>query len=218
MNLNGAQNLLIDGNTFDGNEGAGLSITGDTSGTLVYDNDFTDNRIAIRMVDATNAVIGGTEVGEDNRIVGGGDPMMGDFRDGVVAAGLLTGSTVQNLSITTTVTGVLLQAAQGLALTDITMSKVQWYGLNATGDLSGTTFKNSSIDKTGFGTAVGFGVMLASAQGLVFEDNSISDSVQAGMLASGDCTGTSVINTTWSNTTNLIDNSGGTLTVTPPAP
>jgi len=218
MNLVGAQNLLIEGNTFDGNEGAGLSITGNTLETRVYDNDFTDNRIAIRLVDATNAVIGGTVSGEDNRIVGGGDPMMGDFRDGVVAAGLLTGSTVQNLSITTTVTGVLLQAAQGLALTDIRMNKVQWYGLNATGDLSGTTFKNSSIDETGFGTAVGFGVRLTGAKSFLFEDNSITNSADVGMLATDDCTGTSVIDTTWSNTINLIDNSGGTLTVTPPAP
>ena len=218
INLVGAQNLRIENNDIAGNQGAGLSVTGATSGTLVYDNDFTDNRVAILLSDATDAVIGGTETGEDNRIVGGGDPNTGDFRDGVVALGVVTGSTVQNLSITDTVTGILLQAAQQLTLTDITMTKVQWYGVNASGNLTGTTFTNSSISETGLGP-VGFGVVLSGVQNFVFEKNSISDSAGVGMLALGDCTGTRVIDTTWSsNPINLIDNSGGTLTINPLPP
>lgn len=217
MNLVDAQNLRIENNDFNGNQVAGLFVTGNTSGTEVYDNDFTDNRIAILLIDAANAEIGGTASGEDNRIVGNGNPPT-VYRDGVVASGVFSNSTVQNLSITTTVTGVLLQGAQGLAFTDIRMTKTQWFGLTATGTLTGTTFKNSSIAQTGFGTAVGFGVRLAGAKGLLFEDNSITDSADVGMLATDDCSGTSVIDTTWSNTRNLIDLTSGTLTVTPAAP
>jgi hypothetical protein len=116
------------------------------------------------------------------------------------------------------VTGILLQAAQELTLTDITMTKVKWYGLHATGNLKDTSLTNSSISQTGFGTSVGFGARLIGAQDFLFENNSITDSADVGMFATDDCTGTEVNNTVWSNTINLIDLTGGTLTVDPPAP
>jgi len=52
---NGA-GLSITANLVENSTGGGLYVTGGTTGTTVYDNDFNGNRVGIYLVDATNAV------------------------------------------------------------------------------------------------------------------------------------------------------------------
>ena len=207
--LANASNLEISQNDVTDSTGGGLYATGVTTGTTVYDNDFGGNRVGIYLVNATNAVIGGSEVGEDNRIVGGGDASTDDFRDGIVASGTLTGSSITNTTITDTATGITLSSATALAIISATVSGSQVFGLNASGVLTGTTVDTSTFTQTTGGAGGGAGVLLAGAQSLAIQDATISDNV-IGLLANGNCAGSTVLDTTWSgNTTGVIDDSTG---------
>ncbi|MEI6239809.1 MAG: NosD domain-containing protein, partial [Planctomycetia bacterium] len=191
---------------------------GTTTGTRVRDNDFVGNRVGIYLVNATDAVIGGELSGEDNRIVGGGDASKGDFRDGIVASGTLTGSSITQTLITNAATGITLSAATGLTITSATVTGSQVWGLNASGVLTGTKVDTSTFTLTSGGASGGAGVLLSAAQSLEITDATITDNV-IGLLANGNCSGTSVIDTkSWSgNGTNVINSATG-LTINPPAP
>jgi parallel beta-helix repeat protein len=207
--LANAAGLAITGNLVEDSTGAGLYATGTTTGTTVYDNDFENNRVGIQLVNATNAVIGGDSPGEDNRIVGGGDASNDDFRDGIVASGTLTGSSITQTTITNAATGITLSAATGLTIASATVTGSQVWGLNANGLLTGTKVQNSTFIGTISGASGGAGVLLSAAQSLEITDATIEDNV-IGLLANGNCAGSSVIDTTWSgNTTGVIDDSTG---------
>lgn len=216
--LANASGLAITGNDVTDNKGNGLNVEGITTNTTVYDNDFNGNRVGIYLLNATNAVIGGDASGEDNRIVGGGDASKGDFRDGIVASGTLTGSSITQTSITNAATGITLSAATGLVITSATVTGSQVWGLNANGLLTGTEVNTSTFSGTTDGAGGGAGVLLAAARSLLIDEATIENNV-VGVLANGDCTGTSVIDTkSWSgNGANVISTATG-LVITPPAP
>jgi nitrous oxidase accessory protein NosD len=176
----------------------------------VYDNDFEGNRVGIQLVNATNAVIGGNSgVGEDNRIVGGGDASKGDFRDGILGSGTLTGSSITQTFITNAATGITLSAATSLVINQAIVSGSQVWGLNANGLLTGTQVKNSSFAGTTSEAGGGAGVLLAAAQSLEMTNTSIQGNV-IGLLANGDCAGSTVIGVSWTgNTTGVINTSTG---------
>jgi nitrous oxidase accessory protein NosD len=154
-------------------------------------------------------VIGGDSPGEDNRIVGGGDASTDDFRDGIVASGTLTDSSITQTTITNAATGITLSAATGLTIASATVTGSQVWGLNASGLLTGTKVQTSTFTLTTGGASGGAGVLLSAAQSLEITDATITDNV-IGLLANGDCAGSTVLNTTWSgNTTGVIDNSTG---------
>jgi len=216
--LANAAGLEITGNLVGDSTGGGLYATGVTTGTTVYDNDFTGNRVGIYLVNATNAVIGGDSPGEDNRIVGGGNASKGDFRDGIVGSGTLTGSSITKTLITNAATGITLSAATGLTITSATATGSQVFGLNANGVLTGTKVQTSTFTLTTGGAGGGAGVLLSAAQSLEITEATITDNV-IGLLANGNCSGTSVIDTkSWTgNGTNVISSATG-LTINPPAP
>jgi parallel beta-helix repeat protein len=207
--LANAAGLEITGNLVGDSTGGGLYATGVTTGTTVYDNDFTGNRVGIYLVNATNAVIGGDSPGEDNRIVGGGDASTDDFRDGILASGTLTGSSITQTFITNAATGITLSAATSLVINQAIVSGSQVWGLNANGLLTGTQVKNSSFAGTTSEAGGGAGVLLAAAQSLEMTNTSIQGNV-IGLLANGNCAGSTVIGVSWTgNTTGVINTSTG---------
>jgi YVTN family beta-propeller protein/parallel beta-helix repeat protein len=207
--LANAAGLSITGNLVGISTGGGLYATGKTTGTTVYGNDFTGNRVGIYLVNATDAVIGGANAGEDNGIAGGGDASNGDFRDGILASGTLTGSSITETVITNAATGITLSAATGLTITNVMVTGSQVFGLNANGVLTGTKVQSSMFAFTSGGAGGGAGVLLSAAQSLEITEATITDNV-IGLLANGDCSGSSVIDTTWSgNGTNVINTSTG---------
>ena len=208
--LANAAGLSITGNLVGNSTGGGLYATGKTTGTTVYGNDFTGNRVGIYLVNATDAVIGGANAGEDNGIAGGGDASNGDFRDGILASGTLTGSSITETVITNAATGITLSAATGLTITNVMVTGSQVFGLNANGVLTGTKVQSSMFAFTSGGAGGGAGVLLSAAQSLEITEATITDNV-IGLLANGDCSGSSVIDTkSWSgNGTNVINTSTG---------
>jgi len=219
MYLNNATNLELHDNLGEDSFGSGLYITGDTSGTTVRGNLFDDNRVGITLDNATNAVIGGNVVGEDNRIIGGGDASLDIFRDGIVAIGISTGSSITKTTITNTATGIALRAATGLFITSATVTGSQVWGLNASGECVSAVISSTFTLTTG-GAGGGAGVLLSGVQSFLIQSATISNNV-IGLLATGNCTATRVIDTTWSgNTTGVINNSTGipALDIDPPPP
>jgi len=217
--LANASNLYFYRNTVTDSAGAGLYATGVSSNWEFWDNAFEGNRVGIQLVDATGAVIGGRGASEGNRIVGGGDAFNADFRDGIVAVGTLTGSSITKTTITNTATGITLSAATGLVIDRATVSDSQVWGLNASGVLTNTQVKNSTFTLTTGGAGGGAGVLLSAAQSLAITDAKIDRNV-IGLLANGDCSGSIVIDTTWGNTTEVINTSTGVpaLDINPPPP
>ncbi|MEI6241720.1 MAG: NosD domain-containing protein, partial [Planctomycetia bacterium] len=206
--LANASDLSITGNVLVSSAGGGLYATGTTTGTTVYDNVFDGNRVAIYLVDATNAVIGGSAPGEDNYIVGGGDASKGDFRDGILATGTLTGSSITQTDIVNTATGITLSAANGLFITSATVTGSQVWGLNASGECVSAVI-SSTFTLTAGSAGGGAGVLLSGVQSFLIQSATISNNV-IGLLATGNCTASAVRGTTWSgNTTGVINNSTG---------
>jgi parallel beta-helix repeat protein len=209
VHLASASGLTVTGNMIEDNLGSGLAVTGDTTGTVVRDNDFDGNRVAIYLLNATNAVIGGDLPGEDNRIVGGGDASTNDFRDGIVVTGTSTGSSITQTTINDTSIGVWLNAATGVTIDTAIVKASQVFGLVGTGVLTGTQVLTSTFSGTTTGAGGGSGVLLQAAQSLLIQDATISDNA-IGLTATGDCGGSEVLDTTWSgNTTGVIDTSTG---------
>ena len=190
--LNGARNVDVIGNSVSDSKGAGIYVTGNTSGTAVQGNYLDGNRFGLVLMNATNAVIGGLGEDEGNTIVGGGSSITGDYRDGIYASGTLTGSSITGTDITNASTGVLLESAQGLVVTDTTVNDSQRYGFFARGDNTGTSFTNSTIDGTGGVPGTEHGMMLLGATNLEIEGNTVSNSLGAGLYLSGDNAGTTV--------------------------
>jgi parallel beta-helix repeat protein len=190
--LNAARNVDVVDNTVSDSKGAGIYVTGNTSGTAVQGNYLDGNRFGIALINATNAVIGGLGEDEGNTIVGGGSSITGDYRDGIYASGTLTGSSITGTDITNASTGVLLESAQGLVVTDTTVNDSQRYGFFARGDNTGTSFTNSTIDGTGGVPGTEHGMMLLGATNLEIEGNTVSNSLGAGLYLSGDNAGTTV--------------------------
>jgi parallel beta-helix repeat protein len=192
--LDGARNVDVIANTVNDSKGAGIYVTGNTSGTAVQGNTLDGNRFGIALINATNAVLGGLGEDEGNTIVGGGDSAAGDYRDGIYASGTLTGSSITGTSITDASTGVLLESAQGLLITDTTVTDSQRFGLFARGNNSGTTFTNGTITGTGGVPSTEHGIALYDAQNLTIIDSTVSDSLGAGLYVTGSTTGTVVQN------------------------
>jgi uncharacterized delta-60 repeat protein len=190
--LDGARNVDVNGNTVSDSKGAGIYVTGNTSGTAVQGNSLDGNRFGIALINATNAVIGGLGEDEGNTIVGGGDSAAGDYRDGIYASGTLTGSSITGTGILNASTGVLLESAQGLLITETTVVDSQRYGFFARGDNAGTRFTNSTIDGTGGVPSTEHGMMLLGAKNLRVTGNTVSDSLGAGLYLTGDNSGTVV--------------------------
>ncbi|MEI6238834.1 MAG: right-handed parallel beta-helix repeat-containing protein, partial [Planctomycetia bacterium] len=193
--LNNARNVDIIGNNVDGSSLAGLYATGNTSGTVVQGNLFTDNRIGMFLENATNAVFGGLGEDEGNTIVGGGDPLLGEYRDGILAIGTLTGSSITGTDITDTSTGVWLRDARGIDINNTYVEGSTFYGFNATGDLSGSKFRDNLVTNTlGIGGGLGHAMHLENAKNLAVYNNIGEDSFGSGVYVTGDTTGTTVEN------------------------
>jgi YVTN family beta-propeller protein/parallel beta-helix repeat protein len=192
--LDGARNIDVIGNTVSDSKGAGIYVTGNTLGTAVQGNSLDGNRFGIALINATNAVIGGLGEDEGNTIVGGGDSAAGDYRDGIYASGTLTGSSITGTDITNASTGVLLESAQGLLITETTVTDSQRFGLFARGDNTGTTFTNGTITGTGGVPSTEHGIALYDAQNLTITNTDVSDSLGAGLFVTGSTTGTVVQN------------------------
>ncbi|MFM8496521.1 MAG: right-handed parallel beta-helix repeat-containing protein, partial [Planctomycetia bacterium] len=192
--LNGARNVDVIDNTVSESKGAGIYVTGNTSGTVVQGNYLDGNRFGIALINAQNAVLGGSGEDEGNTIVGGGSSITGDYRDGIYASGNLTGSSITGTDITNASTGVLLESAQGLLVTDTTVTDSQRFGLFARGDNLGTTFTNSTITGTGGVPSTEHGIALYDAQNLTITDTDVSDSLGAGLYVTGNTSGTVVRN------------------------
>ncbi|MFM8497216.1 MAG: beta strand repeat-containing protein, partial [Planctomycetia bacterium] len=190
--LNDARNVDVIDNTVSESKGAGIYVTGNTLGTVVQGNYLDGNRFGIAMINAQNAVIGGSGEDEGNTIVGGGSSITGDYRDGIYASGNLTGSSITGTDITNASTGVLLESAQGLLVTDTTVTDSQRFGFFARGDNAGTRFTNSTITGTGGVPSTEHGMMLFDAKNLLIEGNTVSDSLGAGLYLTGDNSGTEV--------------------------
>jgi uncharacterized delta-60 repeat protein len=192
--LNGAKNVYVGVNTVSDSKGAGIYVTGNTLGTAVQGNTLDGNRFGIALINATNAVIGGLGEDEGNTIVGGGDSAAGDYRDGIYASGTLTGSSITGTDITNASTGVLLESAQGLLITDTTVTDSQRFGLFARGNNAGTSFTSGTITGTGGVPSTEHGIALYDAQNLRIRNTDVSDSLGAGLYVTGSTTGTVVQN------------------------
>jgi|694.fasta_scaffold02663_17 parallel beta-helix repeat protein len=195
--LDGAKNVDVIDNTVSDSKGAGIYVTGNTLGTAVQGNYLDGNRFGIAMINATNAVIGGLGEDEGNTIVGGGDSAAGDYRDGIYASGTLTGSSITGTDITDASTGVLLESALGLLITETTVTDSQRFGLFARGDNEGTTFTNGTITGTGGVPSTEHGIALYDANNLTITNSDVNDSLGAGLYVTGDTTGTVVENNTF---------------------
>jgi nitrous oxidase accessory protein NosD len=136
----------------------------------VQNNDFDGNRFGIVLVNATNAKIGGDAPGEDNRIVGGGDPLLGEYRDGIYAAGTNTGSSITQTSITGCWTGVNLESATGLTVADTDVDKSTGFGLYAKGVNTGTLLDDIYVEQAP-GSSTSVGSVLDGAEGLKIDNS-----------------------------------------------
>ncbi|MFM8495333.1 MAG: right-handed parallel beta-helix repeat-containing protein, partial [Planctomycetia bacterium] len=173
MMLFDAKNLRVTGNTISDSAGAGLYLTGDNSGTVVRDNDFDGNRFGIAFVNATNTDIGGDAPGEDNRIVGGGDPLLGQYRDGIYATGVNTGSSITQTSITSCWTGVNLESATGLTVADTDVAKATGFGLYAKGVNTGTVLDDLFVVQSP-PSSTSVGNVLDGAEGLTIDNSQLT--------------------------------------------
>jgi len=127
-------------------------------------------------------------------------------RNGLVATGDLTGTSVTNSTFTNNTFGASLTSARNLAFGGIgagnTISSTSRInsGLVVTGTSSGTRLLGNSI------SGYGYAIQLSSATGLQFggfaagEGNLITASARAGVFASGICTGSQIIKTTFART------------------
>jgi uncharacterized delta-60 repeat protein len=193
--LNSARNVDIIGNDVDGSSLAGLYATGNTSGTVVQGNLFTDNRIGMFLEGATNAVFGGLGEDEGNTIVGGGDPLLGEYRDGILVVGTSTGSSIAGTDITDASTGVWFRNAQGIDVNNTSVEGSKFFGFNASGDLTGSKFHDNVVTNTvGIGGGLGHAMHLENAQNLQVYDNVGEDSFGSGLFVTGNTAGTTVRN------------------------
>jgi hypothetical protein len=135
-----------------------------------------------------------------------------------VAIGISTGSSITKTTITNTATGIALRAATGLVVTSATVTGSQVWGLNASGTLTGSEVRTSTFTLTTDTAGGGAGVLLSAAQSLLIQSATITDNV-VGLLANGNCAGTSVLDTvSWDgNNTNVINTATG-LTISPQPP
>jgi hypothetical protein len=204
------------GNTTVGG-GTGLYATGDLSGTTVFNNDIESNGTAVGLFSATNLTVGGTLAGAGNLISG--------VISGLFANGPLTGTSVLSNVIRSSGAGsaaVGLDAASGLLLgdtgggNDIRSTGPGGVGLFATGNLSSTDVRANLIDSNATG------VSLVAATGLTLGGpglgNTISNSLDVGLRASGVCTGSSVLETNWVGNPVNVQSTATGLTIAPPAP
>ena len=256
------------GNTVERNTDAGLYAAGDSTGTTVRGNGFTDNTTHVLLVNATNLTFGGTAAGAGNATSGGGT--------GLYATGTLTGTTASGNQIVSGGTAVGLFSATGFALGSSLPGGGNFIagvtsGVYATGPLAGTSLRANVIRSTGAGSAavgldsatglllgdigggndiqstgsggVGIfatggltgtevrsnlldasatGVVLAAAQGVTFGGvglgNTISNSLDVGLRASGACTGSFVLETNWVGNPVNVQSTATGLTISPPAP
>jgi parallel beta-helix repeat protein len=166
-----ANNLTITNSDVNDSLGAGLYVTGDTTGTVVENNTFDGNRFGIALVNATNAVIGGVGEDEGNAIIGGGDPLLSDYRDGIYAAGTNTGSSITQTTIEDTWTGVNLDSATGLTVTDASVLKATGFGIYAKGTNTGTLLDDVSVTQDPV-SSTSNGSILDGASGLMIDNSS----------------------------------------------
>jgi parallel beta-helix repeat protein len=148
-----------------------LYVTGVTTGTVVENNRFDGNRFGIALVNATNAVIGGVGEDESNVIIGGGDPLVSDYRDGIYAAGTNTGSSITQTKIEGTWTGINLVGSTGLTITDATVEKASGFGVYAQGVNTGTLLDDVSVTQDP-ASPTSVGSVLDGASGLTIDNSS----------------------------------------------
>ena len=91
------------------NSGYGLSINGTATGVVVQGNIFDRNATGVRLVSATNALIGGTGAGQGNTISNA-------TREGVFASGFCTGSQVVKNSFAGTKTPYNVKTSRNLKI------------------------------------------------------------------------------------------------------
>jgi hypothetical protein len=274
MTLVSATNATIggaaanEGNTVERNTDAGLYAAGDSTGTTIRGNGFTDNTTHVLLVNATDLTFGGTAAGAGNATSGGGT--------GLYATGTLTGTTASGNQIVSGGTAVGLFSATGFALGSSLPGGGNFIagvtsGVYANGPLAGTSLRANVIRSTGAGSAavgldsatglllgdigggndiqstgsggVGIyatgtltgtevrsnlldssatGVVLLAAQGVTFGGvglgNTISNSLNVGLRASGACTGSFVLETNWVGNPVNVQSTATGLTISPPAP
>jgi parallel beta-helix repeat protein len=165
-----ANNLTITNSDVNDSLGAGLYVTGDTTGTVVENNTFDGNRFGIALVNAKNAVIGGVGEDEGNVIIGGGDPLVSDYRDGIYAAGTNTGSSITQTTIRDTWTGVNLVGSTGLTITDAAVLKATGFGLYAQGVNTGTLLDDLYVEQDPV-SSTSIGSILSGAEGLTIDNS-----------------------------------------------
>ena len=197
--------------------GTGLYATGTLTGTTASGNQIVSGGTAVGLFSATGFALGSSLPGGGNFIAG--------VTSGVYATGPLAGTSLRANVIRSTGAGsaaVGLDSATGLLLgdigggNDIQSTGSGGVGIFATGGLTGTEVRSNLLD------ASATGVVLAAAQGVTFGGvglgNTISNSLDVGLRASGACTGSFVLETNWVGNPVNVQSTATGLTISPPAP
>ena len=191
----GVAGLSITGNTIASNLAAGIRADeAGHFGTTVQGNTLEGNRFGMALVGARNLAIGGTDAGQGNTIVGGGNAGSGQHRDGIYATGILAGTSVVGTSITNAACGLVLDSAQSLTIDQVGVTNAQSHALWAKGTLAGTVLDGFVASRT---TAVATGVsaVLMNAQGLTVRNADVSGNGW-GAYVFGTSTGTTIVDST----------------------
>ena len=173
---------------------SGIFVLGNATGTVIASNTIRNNSgmAGIQVVDgSTNTMIGGATAGEANLIASSGE-------FGITVSGVVTGTQVlRNLVSGSTTANIYLNNAQGLSLGDASGGGNEIdaadHGIIAGGDLTGTTIAGNTISTHSI-----TGVLLAGAQNVTVEQNTIKDNTAYGLFGTGDLAGSQVKSNTLS--------------------
>lgn len=188
------------GNIVTGGAGAGLFTSGNLLGTTVKGNLFDQTRSGIVLSKTQNATFGGAVAGEGNTIIGGGSLPLGQYRDGVFAAGDSAGSTLTGTVIEDAWIGVSLNWADNLTVSQTTVTNQQGIGLFAQGTATGATVTGMSVVRTVAPTLDTSGAVLNAVTGLTLSNSQFNGDTTA-LFVFEDATDTKVVSSQFSGLT-----------------
>jgi len=105
--------------------------------------------------------------------VGGGDPGAGEYRDGIYAAGVNTGSSITQTKIESCWTGINLESATGFTVTDASVLKATGFGIYAKGVNTGTLLDDINVEQDPVSSSSN-GSILQGAEGLTIDNSTFT--------------------------------------------
>jgi len=221
LSVQSATGLVVDANRLIGNTQSGIQASGLDTDTKIIRNTIRRSPFGISLDGAQKLTVGGA--GLNNTIAAGteagGTYVPSSTSYGIVATGILSGTTIVSNSIIDNTVGIQLTSARGLLVNGGNLLyRNRAHGIVVTGSSLSTTIQQNVIDGTlPDGTKAGYGIYLLSATQMLVGGQGLGNAIYSntvGICATGSLSGSVVHgNSILNNTTGMVISSGTGLIV-----